>query len=113
MRMYLDLTIEGLAGGLLLWLALLALIVGGRVLNGDIRSTGFLHTTRNRKPGVAPERALSMMIFPFVIVSYAYTALHADINVAHPAMPDLDQSLLMLLTGGNGVYLAGKIARLQ
>jgi hypothetical protein len=34
-------------------------------------------------------------------------------NVLHSSLPPLSDNLLMLLTGGNGVYLAGKNARIQ
>jgi len=100
-----------LEAGLLIWMALFAAILFGRVMRGDThRGGGFLETKRGES-AVAPERALSMALFPLVIVSYAFTALHADMNMTHPAMPDLSNNLLTLLTGGNGVYLAGKIAR--
>jgi hypothetical protein len=101
-----------LEAGLLLWLALLAVIIAGRVLSGDIGGGGFLRTHRG-EDGVVPERAASMAIAPVVIVGYAFAALHADMNVLHPSLPPLSDNLLMLLTGGNGVYLAGKIARIQ
>jgi hypothetical protein len=108
-----DLITRGLATGLLIWLALLGVVMVARVLNGDISGTGFLHTTRGTRARVAPERVVSMMVFPMVIVSYIFSAMHADVNVPHPSLPDLSDNLLMLLAGGNGVYLAGKIARLQ
>lgn len=111
-----DLITRGLAAGLLIWFVLLALIIAGRVLRGDIKTTGFMRTRMRLRRGeteVAPERALSMMVFPVVIASYAFTALHADMSVSHPSLPELPDNLLMLLTGGNGLYLAGKIARTQ
>lgn len=98
-----------LEAGLLIWMALLAAIVIGRVLRGETHSSGFLETRRGER-AVVPERALSMAVFPVVIVSYVYTALHADVAATH-ALPPLSDNLLTLLTGGNGVYLAGKIAR--
>ncbi len=99
-----------LTAGLLIWFVLLVVLIAGRILRGDIDTTGFLRTAR-ADTGVLPERALSMSVFPLVIVSYAYSALHADMNVSHPSLPDLPANLLMLITGGNGIYLAGKIAR--
>ncbi|MEJ2377566.1 MAG: hypothetical protein P8Y53_20035 [Pseudolabrys sp.] len=48
-----------------------------------------------------------------MIVSYIFDALHADLSVAHPSLPDISDQLVMLLTGGNGLYLAGKIARVS
>ncbi len=99
-----------LAAGLLAWLVLLALIIITRVLNGELKSDGLL--ARSRGADVAPERALSMMVFPVVIASYAYLALHADVS-EKATLPDVPDQLLMLLIGSNGIYLAGKIARLK
>jgi hypothetical protein len=36
--------------------------------------------------------------------------MHADLGAAH-SLPDLSDKMILLLTGGNGLYLAGKIAR--
>jgi hypothetical protein len=99
-----------LTAGLLIWFVLLVVLIAGRILRGDLDTTGLLRAARP-DADVLPERALSMSLFPLVIVSYAYTALHADVNVSHPSLPDLPDNLLMLLAGGNGIYLAGKIAR--
>jgi hypothetical protein len=95
--------------GLLVWLALLAAIVIGRVLNGDIDATGLLQHGAG-DGAVAPERVVSMLAFPVVLVTYVLNALHADVSV-HAALPDLSDNMILLLTGGNGLYLAGKIAR--
>lgn len=95
--------------GLALWFVLLAGIVIGRVLNGAIDVTGLLqHDVGD--DAVAPERVVSMLAFPVIVVTYALSALHADVSVTH-ALPDLSQNMILLLTGGNGLYLAGKIAR--
>jgi hypothetical protein len=105
------LVVRFLEAGLLIWMALFAAILIGRIVRGETHSSGFLETTRGEGT-VAPERALSMAVFPVVIVSYMFTALHADMSAGtHHSLPDLSDNLLMLLTGGNGVYLAGKIAR--
>ena len=105
-----DLITRGLATGLFIWFALLAALVAGRLLRGDMATGGLLHH-RHHDAHAAPERVLSMALFPLVVVSYAYGAVHADMSVSHPSLPDLPDNLLMLLTGGNGLYLAGKIAR--
>ena len=95
--------------GLLVWFVLLATLVIGRVLSGDIDATGFLqHDLADN--AVAPERVVSMIAFPVVVVTYVLSALHADISVK-AALPDLSDHMIVLLTGGNGLYLAGKIAR--
>ena len=94
---------------LLIWFALLAAIVVSRMLSGQIDASGLLQNSAD-DDGVAPERVLPLIAFPVALVSYAITALHADMSV-HAAMPDPSQDLVMLLGGSNGLYLAGKIAR--
>jgi hypothetical protein len=98
------------ATGLLVWFALLAVLIIMRVLNGDIFATGMLLQSESDS-SVAPERVLVMASFPAVIVGYAMIALHADVSTAHPSLPDVPETLISLLTGGNAVYLAGKVAR--
>lgn len=102
------------AAGWVVWLGLLAALVIARILRGDIRATGLLtHRLDVDGGGVAPERVVLMATFPFVVGVYVLNALHADISGAtgRPSLPDVPQYLLSLLTGGNGLYLAGKIAR--
>jgi len=98
--------------GLIAWLAALALLVLLRVLRGDIASSGMLVTNPGRD-GVDPERVLAMAVVPAVLAFYTIHALNTGI-VTTPtglSMPDLPEGLVSLLTGGNGLYLAGKIAR--
>jgi len=100
-----------LEAGLLSWMALLILLIGLRILRGDIRVDGLL-LHKEGDTSVTPERALTMAIFPVVIISYAYTALNMNLEVPGPVrLPDVPESLLNLLLGSNGLYLAGKIAR--
>jgi hypothetical protein len=99
------------ATGLLAWFGLLALLLAIRILRGDIPGTGLLLHHRDDE-NVAPERVLAMAVFPFVMISYIYSAL--QVNLAAPGMlqlPELPASLLNLVIGSNGLYLAGKIAR--
>jgi len=103
-----------LAAGLLTWLALLALLVAMRILRGDIPAAGVLvHAKTNGSSDVAPERVVAMAVFPLVILMYVMSALGSDLTIVagRPTMPDLPDSLLVLLTGANGLYLAGKMAR--
>lgn len=100
------------AAGLLVWFVLLAGMIAGRLLRGDIKTAGLLRSSSGQ-PAVAPERTVNMAIFPVVIVGYAFTALHADMHAAQPSLPDVSNDFLMLLTGGNGLYLAGKFMRTQ
>jgi preprotein translocase subunit SecY len=96
--------------GLLIWFALLAAVVLIRTMRGDIPMQGLLQHSKGRGKPVAPERMLSMSVFPVVLISYAIAAMHTDASATH-SLPELSNNLLMLLTGGNGLYLAGKIAR--
>jgi hypothetical protein len=99
------------AAGLLAWMILLVLLIAVRVLRGDIYAKGML-VPREGDPDVAPERVLAMAVFPVVIITYAYTALNMDLEAAGTLrLPDVPETLLTLLSGGNGIYLAGKIAR--
>jgi hypothetical protein len=102
-----------LTAGLLTWFCLLALLITVRVLRGEIRTSGFLTDRNIAGSHVAPERVVAMVAFPFVLLTYALTALHADLSVVNgrPIMPDVPEYLLTILTGGNGLYLAGKISR--
>jgi hypothetical protein len=99
------------ATSLLVWLALLALLIVMRILRGDINATGLLmHRVDDGR--VMPERALAMAVFPSILVTYIYSALNVDLSMAGPVrLPDVPESLLSLLIGTNGLYLAGKIAR--
>jgi hypothetical protein len=101
------------AGGLLVWMALLMLLVGVRVLRGDIQTDGMLVHSARRTGDVDPERAVMAVAFPFVVLMYILDALHADVSgsAGRPSLPDVPQYLLTLLMGGNGVYLAGKFTR--
>jgi hypothetical protein len=96
--------------GMAVWFVLLAMTVIGRVLSGEIDAGGLLQHGRD-DDSVAPERVVAMIAFPVVLVTYTLSALHADMSVPHPSMPDLSDKLVLLLSGGNGLYLAGKIAR--
>jgi hypothetical protein len=62
---------------------------------------------------IAPERVGAMVAFPLVLGLYTLDALHAGVTSAagRPSLPDVPSYLLTLLTGGNGLYLVGKIAR--
>jgi hypothetical protein len=101
-----------LEAGLLAWMGLLGLLVGMRVLRRDIPATGLL-TSNVETQDIAPERVTALAIFPAVLVYYVIHTLNSDLPVVnnHPVMPDIPENVLALLTGGNGLYLAGKIAR--
>jgi hypothetical protein len=98
-----------LGAGLLIWLAALILLIMVRVLRGDIRYDGVL--AASRRAGMAPERVVSAVVFPLVILFYAMQALDVDVAIVPARLPDVPDYLMSLLVGGNGLYLAGKIMR--
>lgn len=104
-----------LAAGLLAWLGLVALLLLVRMRRRGIRVTGLLaHDPARAGEQVTPERLVAMVLGPAVLAGYAFTALTTDLGVSasgRPILPDLPEPLLTLLTGGNGLYLAGKITR--
>lgn len=99
--------------GLVAWLGALALLVAIRILRGDIESRGMLVTDPKRTGHIDPERVVAMAVIPAVLVFYTIHTLNTGIvNLpSGPSMPDLPEGLISLMTGGNGLYLAGKIAR--
>lgn len=111
-----------LAFCLIAWFGAMFILVLVRVLLDRRASGGMLVGNRrsnssNRTSGVKrvdPERVMATAIVPAVLAAYAIHALSTGI-VTTPtgavSMPDLPENLLTLLTGGNGLYLAGKIAR--
>ncbi len=66
--------------GLAVWFALLAWTVLSRVLNGEIDAGGLLQHGAD-DDFVAPERVVSMIAFPVILVTYVLSALHADMSV--------------------------------
>jgi len=97
--------------GLLVWLLAFAFFLAGRILTGDIDTGGMLMS--GRTPAIDPERVIAMAVFPTVVVYYVMHTLGTDVVIVNGrgAMPDIPQELIALLTSGNGIYLAGKIAR--
>jgi len=101
--------------GMLTWLVLLMAVVVGRMLRGDISTRGLL-TDNARRAGseTTATRAIAMLVFPLVILFLILQALSFDANAIvpgiRPSFPDIPDNLVMLLTGGNGLYLAGKLS---
>ncbi len=104
-----------LAFGLLAWFgAMLLARAHLRVLRDDIASSGMLVSDPSRDDSVDPERVAAAAIVPAVLAAYTIHALNTGIVMTPTgsmSMPDLPENLVTLLTGGNGLYLAGKIAR--
>lgn len=104
-----------LKAGLLIWIALLMAIVVGRLLRGDMSTRGLLaDSVQSAGTETTPSRAIAMLVFPLVIFFLTIEALHFDPSAiapgSRPTFPDISDNLVLLLTGGNGVYLAGKLS---
>jgi hypothetical protein len=102
--------------GLVIWLALLAVVVGMRCMRGDINLAGLLaHDTADlgdARP--APERVQLLVAFVFALVAYARLTLHATQGADAPLptqLPEAPTELVMLLGGSQSIYLAGKLGR--
>jgi len=103
-----------LAFGLIAWFGAMLLLVLLRVLRDEVASSGLLISGRYAGEGVNPERVVAVAIVPAVLAVYTIHALNTGIVTTADgalSMPDLPENLVTLLTGGNGLYLAGKIAR--
>jgi len=83
----------------------MALVIAFRILRGDIALYGMLSQGGQR---FDPERVQSLAVFIFVIGAFLVEAVAAPKKGSLPSIPE---SLLVLLGGSNGVYLAGKFAR--
>jgi hypothetical protein len=103
---------NALSYALLIWFGALAMLVAGRILTGQIDCSGLL-VGKQGDSDIAPERVVSMGLMPAVLGYYAIHALNtgAVAGSSGLSMPDLPENLVTLLTGGNGLYLAGKLAR--
>jgi hypothetical protein len=97
------------------WLFLLFAVILLKLLRGDINTTGLLRT----RPGgpMDPERVTILAASLFAIGAYALEVLEngalLDPKTGDYIMPDAPESLLLLLGGANGLYLAGKLMRLR
>jgi len=91
---------------LLAWLFALAAIIALRMLSGKIPVQGLLTTAGG---AADPERVQTLFVTAFVI-----GALIIDLpgSVERRSLPEIPQSLLLLLAGSNSLYLGGKIARI-
>jgi hypothetical protein len=98
--------------GLLAWFGALALLVVIRILRDEIPAGGMLVSAPD-KESVDPERVVAVAIVPAVLAFYTIHAMNTGLVKTSTgfSMPDLPEALVSLLTGGNGLYLAGKIVR--
>lgn len=107
-------TVDVFRFGFIAWFAALLLIIVLNILQGRMSVVGILSGDGQR---IHPERVQALAVFLIVISAYLLEGLAAiedmPVQVAKgldPKMPDISETLLVLLTGSNGLYLAGKIA---
>jgi hypothetical protein len=97
------------------WLFLLFAVILLQILRGDISTVGLLRTRPNGP--IDPERITILAVSAFVVGAYALQVLEAgalyDAESKTYSMPNPPESLLVLLGGGHGVYLSGKLMRLK
>jgi hypothetical protein len=97
--------------GLVVWLGLMALLIFCKLLRGTINARGLLaDNPETAGTEMQPERAVAMLVFPLVLLHLAVGSMSIDASVQR-SLPDVPEYLVTLLTGGNGVYLAGKMLR--
>jgi len=98
---------------LICWLVVLAAFVFYAVLLRGRKLVELLTDDNNRY--IAPERVTELFIILMVAGYYLLNGGSADIIFDEATnsywMPDIPQSLLVLLAGGKSVFLAGKMAR--
>lgn len=96
------------------WLSALAAVIALRLLRGDINTKGLLQARADVET-IDPERVTMMIITLLAIGGYAINALSAGATFNEQTnlyqLPDAPDALLVLLAGGNTLYLAGKISR--
>lgn len=102
-----------LENAFLAWILLFFAVIVLKMLRGDITTDGLL-----QRPGADtradPERILVLALTLGVAAHYLFTGLTAlpvfnDDGIR--VMPDIPESILVLLGSANGVYLGGKIMR--
>lgn len=97
---------------LLAWLAALAVTVIGKTFFGTERYRGLLETVRGNgtEASFDPERVQLLVVSLGAMTLYAMDAIHAVATGHVTSLPDAE-TLLVVLTGSNTVYLSGKLIR--
>ena len=112
-----DLTAETAAAvlrvGIIAWLGIMAVVVFYQVLIKDHAFREMLTGQRFGRGAISPERLGEFGIVVMVAGYYILTSDGAVQNAETGAywMPDIPESLLIILAGGKSMFLAGKIAR--
>lgn len=91
------------------WLAALAAIIGFRLLNGQISMVGLLRTATGQP--VDPERVQLLMGTLFGVAYYAGICMQRVTTDPTLGLPNVPDTVLILLAGSQSLYLGGKITR--
>jgi hypothetical protein len=90
------------------WLALLAAAVLYRGWAAGISITDLLRSSSSLDASFDPERIQNLALFLFVLGGFVLTALR---GFPTKSLPEIPETLLVLLAGSNGAYLTGKVIR--
>jgi hypothetical protein len=94
----------------LAWLAILAMISFYKLWKNGVRLTDMLRA-RSGGENLIGDRLQNFALFLFIVGSYVLSAVAIQLDPVRPSMPDVSDTLLIVLTGSSGLYLAGKIYR--
>jgi hypothetical protein len=95
--------------GLLVWLGGLALLVGFRLMTGDIELDGLLRRHK-QDDEPAPERVLLLAATLGFALYYFITGLSTPGEGPRLCLPDVPEGVLTALLGTHGIYLTRKIS---
>jgi len=113
---------ERLAGlieyGLMIWLIALVALILFRLVTRPSQFAGLIAGDMNAsgKHGIAPDRLQLLAVFLFALAGFAMSTLGAkalplDPATHRPIMPEVPQSLLVMLGASHTIYLSGKLGR--
>ncbi len=91
--------------GLQIWLALMVATVVVKMLQGDIALTETM--AHEHQGGYAPERAQLFLASIAAVAYYAFQGFSL-LGTGATSLPDVDDTVVTLLAGSNGIYLFGK-----
>lgn len=97
--------------GLIVWLALLAVVVFQKLIMNPARLSGLLASEAG-STGEA-DRVQLLMVAAITIGGYLLHVAREMARSAEPltSLPDAPPALLAVLAGGQSIYLSGKLAR--
>lgn len=104
-----------LSAFLVVWLVAMTGLVALKILTNEIRLRGLLSSPNVED--IDPERIGLLLVSIFSIAAYGLSVATGeriiDSNTESIVMSDVPDSLLLILAGGNAIYISGKIVRQQ